>query len=74
MSNERMIGEWWIGNDVAGSDHCLIKVLSHHLPGTEENHKNLSQDSRFLGKDLNLGPPEYEVEILTTQPQLTLKY
>jgi hypothetical protein len=35
------------------------KVPSQHFPGgNEENHK--SQDSRSLGQDLNLGPPEYE--------------
>jgi hypothetical protein len=29
--------------------------------GTEENHKNFSQNSQFLGQDLYLGPPEHEV-------------
>jgi hypothetical protein len=31
--------------------------------------KNLSQDSRSLGRDLNLGPPEYETGLLSTTPQ-----
>jgi hypothetical protein len=48
-----------------------FKVLSRHLPGrTEENHKNLSQDSWFPGRDLNPGPPEYETGVLTTRPRL----
>jgi hypothetical protein len=35
-----------------------FKALSQHLPGgTEENHKNLSQDSQSLGQDLNLDLP-----------------
>jgi len=36
------------------------------LPGgTEENHKNLSEDSRSPGRDLNSGPPEYETRVST---------
>jgi hypothetical protein len=38
-----------------------FKTLSQNLPGeTEENHENSSQDSLFLGPDLNPGPCEYE--------------
>jgi hypothetical protein len=45
------------------------KVLSWHMPGgTEENHNILSQNNRSPGKNVNLGPPEYEVGVLTTQP------
>jgi hypothetical protein len=36
---------------------------------TEKIHKKLSQDNQFLSQDLNLGPPEYEVGVLTTQPR-----
>jgi hypothetical protein len=40
---------------------AYFKVLSRHLPGgTEENHGNLSQDSRSPGRDLNSEPSEYE--------------
>jgi hypothetical protein len=47
-----------------------FKVLSWRLPGgTEENHKKLSQISWSLGRDLNLGPPEYEAGVLTTRPR-----
>jgi hypothetical protein len=46
-----------------------FKVLSQYLPGwTEENHKNLSQDSQSRGQDTNVGPPEYESGVLITQP------
>jgi hypothetical protein len=39
---------------------ALFKVLSWHLPGrTEENHGSF-YSSRYLGGDLNPGPPEYE--------------
>jgi hypothetical protein len=31
--------------------------------------KNLSQDSRYLGGELNPGPPEYEAGVLTTLPR-----
>jgi hypothetical protein len=31
--------------------------------------KNLSQDSRSLGRDFNPGPPKYVAGMLTTRPQ-----
>jgi hypothetical protein len=38
-----------------------FKVLPRHSPGgTEENHENLSRDSRSPGRHLNPGPHEYE--------------
>jgi hypothetical protein len=37
----------------------------HSSEGTEENYKNLSQDSRSTGRDLNQGPPEYQAGVLT---------
>jgi hypothetical protein len=47
-----------------------FKVLCRHFPGgTEENHKNLSQDRRSRGRDLNSGPPEYEAGVLNTWPR-----
>jgi hypothetical protein len=46
---------------------CNFKALSRNLPGTDENHENLSNDSRSPGRDLNLGPPEYEAGVLTTR-------
>jgi hypothetical protein len=44
-----------------------FNVLSRYMPGqNEENTKNLSQDSRSSGRDLNPGPPKYEAGVLTT--------
>jgi hypothetical protein len=37
------------------------------LEGMRKTTKNLSQDSRSLDRDLNQGPPEYEVCVLSTQ-------
>jgi hypothetical protein len=36
------------------------------LEGLVESTKILSQDNRFLGRDLNRGPPEKEAGVLTT--------
>jgi hypothetical protein len=36
--------------------------------GTVENHKTLSQASRYPGRDLSPGPPAYESGVLTTRP------
>jgi hypothetical protein len=49
-----------------------FKVLFQHLRGrSEENHKNLSQDSRSRGQHSKLGPPKYEagvvVHVVTTR-------
>jgi hypothetical protein len=61
-----MTDEWCIGKDVEGSGRGLI--LRYFPAGTEENHENLSQDSRSPGRNLNLGPPKYEAGLLTTRP------
>jgi hypothetical protein len=39
------------------------------VEGLRKITKNLSQDSRSPGRDLNLGSPEYEEGVLTTQPR-----
>jgi hypothetical protein len=50
-----------------------LKLLSQTLPGgTEENHENLSQDCWPPCRDLNPGPPEYEVGVLITRPRRIL--
>jgi hypothetical protein len=36
--------------------------------------KYLNQDSRSSGRDLNPGPPEHEVGLLTTQSRRSVKY
>jgi hypothetical protein len=40
------------------------------LEGLRKAMETLSQDSHSPGEDLNLGPPEYEANVLTTR----LKY
>jgi hypothetical protein len=46
-------------------------ILSHYpgirLEGLGKITKNLNQDSRSPGRDLNPGPPEYESGVLTTR-------
>jgi hypothetical protein len=44
-----------------------LKVLSPHLPGGTEENDGKPQESRSPDRDLNLGPPEYETGVLTTQ-------
>jgi hypothetical protein len=44
-----------------------FKVLSRHLPGGLRKTWSISQDSRPPGQILNPGPPEQEVQVLTTQ-------
>jgi hypothetical protein len=36
------------------------------MEGLKKSMKNLSQDNWSLGRDLNLGIPEYEAGVLTT--------
>jgi hypothetical protein len=46
------------------------------LEGLRKTTKNLSQDSRYPGRDLKPGPPEYEAGALTTRPRrsVNMKY
>jgi hypothetical protein len=47
-----------------------FEVLFQYLPGgTEENHKNVSQQSWLPGRDLKPGPPKCEAGVLRTLPQ-----
>jgi hypothetical protein len=43
------------------------------LKGLRETTKNLSQDRRSPGRDLNPEPPEYEAEVLTTRSRRSVK-
>jgi hypothetical protein len=55
--------EQWTGKDVEGSGHGLISGTFPAFAwggGLRRITKNLSQDSRSPGRDLNPGPPEYE--------------
>jgi hypothetical protein len=63
---ERNLDENWLWPN--------FKVLSLHSPGgTEKNHENVSQDSRFSGRDVNPRPPKYEALMLITKPQSSAK-
>jgi hypothetical protein len=43
----------------------ILVNIQDHLPAkTEQNHENLNQNSRCPGRDQNLGPLEYESELL----------
>jgi hypothetical protein len=67
LSNERIIGEWWIGKDLEGSGRGLIEGTSSEFAWRDRKSTNiLNQDSRSTGRDFNLGPPEYEARALTT--------
>jgi hypothetical protein len=56
---------------VEGSGHGLIfrYYSGIRLEGLRGTTKNLSQDSKSLDRDLNPGPPEYQVGVLTTRPR-----
>jgi hypothetical protein len=44
----------------------IFKLLFQNLSGgTEKKHKNC-QASRYLGRELNPGPPEYEAGVLAS--------
>jgi hypothetical protein len=47
VSDDRMISEWWIGKYWERRCLGLIKACLRLLGGTEENHQNISQNSRF---------------------------
>jgi hypothetical protein len=62
--------EWWIEKELEGS--CRGLILRYypniHLEGLRKTTKYLYQGSLSPGQDLNLGPPEYTVGVLTTEP------
>jgi hypothetical protein len=64
--------EGLIGKDAEGSDYGIIlrSYSSIRLDGLMKTMKNLSQDRRYLGRDLNPIPPEYEKGDLTTRLRL----
>jgi hypothetical protein len=73
-SNVRMFNEWWVGKDMDRSSCGIIKVLSQNLHGgTEENMKNLCQDSQWLGWDMNQTFPKYESRVLPLNQSIWYK-
>jgi hypothetical protein len=55
-----MIAEWLIGKDAQESGRGIIWDTIQHLPG----ELRISP-----GRDLNMGPPEYEAGVSTTRPR-----
>jgi hypothetical protein len=51
----------------SGRDLILTSYVGICLEGLTKTTRNLSQDSRPLGRDLNTGPSKYEAGVLTTQ-------
>jgi hypothetical protein len=67
--NERMTGEWWIRKDVKESGCGLILryYVGICLQGLRNTIKNLSQDGRCPGWELNPEPLEYEYHDVRSQ-------
>jgi hypothetical protein len=65
-----------MGNHLEGSGRGLIfrYYSGSHLEGLRKTKINLDQDSRSPGRNLNLGPPEYEAGILTTRPRRSVMF
>jgi hypothetical protein len=55
-SNSRMTDEWWIGSNLEGSGHGIIRAIYLHLRGDSEKY----QDSRFPGRVSKQVVPEYK--------------
>jgi hypothetical protein len=45
------------------------EVLSRSLEGLRKTMHTLSHESRSVGQDLNLGPPQHKAGVLTIQPR-----
>jgi hypothetical protein len=58
----------WIWKEAAVA-YVLSSYPRIRLEGLRKTMKNLSQDSRSRGRDLNTGLPEYEAGVLTTRTQ-----
>jgi hypothetical protein len=44
-----------------------------HLEGLRKTTRNLSEDNRSAGRDLNLGPLEHESEAVTNRPRRSVE-
>jgi hypothetical protein len=62
-----------IGKEEEGRGRGVILIYypSFRLEGPSKTMKNLNQNSRSSGKDLNAGPLEYEALVLITRPRQT---
>jgi hypothetical protein len=67
--NQRLIDELPVHDEKCGV-WCTV-ILRHYssirLKELSKTTKPLSQDSRFPGRYLNSGPPEYEARVFTTR-------
>jgi hypothetical protein len=73
--DDRMISEWWwIGKDLVGSSCGLILTFypGIHLEGLIKPRQTSIRIAGHQGQVSNLGPPEYEAGVLSTQPQRTV--
>jgi hypothetical protein len=75
-SNDTVINETLIGNNVRGSGRGLIEALSPHLPGgITETKKVLSQDSRIPGRNSTRTPHKYKsVPLQLGQPSRSVLF
>jgi hypothetical protein len=65
-SNDRVINE--LGRVWKETIVALFNVLYQHMPWRDSGKpKNLRQDSRSPGRDLNPGLPQYDTGVLITQ-------
>jgi hypothetical protein len=59
-----VISVWLIGKDLEGGDRGLI--LRYYpgicLQGLRETTKDLRQDKQYQGRNMNPGPPEYNIQ------------
>jgi hypothetical protein len=72
VPNDMKIHEEWIGKHMEGNSQDLIWGIS--LEGLRKITKNLGQNSQCMGCALNMGPPDYEAGVLTTQKWHLVQY
>jgi hypothetical protein len=58
--------------DTSGCCITECTTLVFCLEGLRKFTKDVSLDSRLLGRDLNSGPLDYEAGVLTTHPRRTV--
>jgi hypothetical protein len=67
-ATKNRIGEQYTDKDVGGIC-CGRSVWCHPSIWPEDLRDTFRQDSRSLGRDLNLRPFKYEAAVLTTRPR-----
>jgi hypothetical protein len=69
MSNERLIGERWMGKDLERRGLDLTEGTIPEFDWRDWGKSRKTQDNPSPDRDLNTGPPEYETAVLTTEPR-----